>query len=606
MTSETPIGDGSNNNETHISTTTGMLGLVHDLGNIADTAYQKMHELWSFDDTLHSILVTLARDINLLETCCRAIGYSLPMTAASGDDLSIPARTQAQTTELESHLQLPRAKETMELSLASSIDLLKRILEGLGHVSTTNMAKIDAFINSLGTSNIHLAQHGPDSTIELGQAGAVPSQGALVDTLRRLNILQDSLPLRRKATSVFKKLLPHIDTLVKRLEDQILILEMFVIGAKLDILIQVPPRLVELQVIRDCLPQVIEGTMEKLQHRQIYEAAINSYLFMREIPPSDTLGDFMLHHYIEDLVPVLRATEETGWVVTFRNSPCFVEWILDIVATRESEQINIESRLSSLVYRLSMVSSDDYRILPPINFIQDSREEQVQYGLLYQLPDSFDAENDTIVSLASLFDSPSFPLEQRFKLAFGLANALRQFQTCQWLHEKISADNVVFVARNGSAANVSLHEPYIKGFGTSRLHTADSDKRASGSLENDYYQHPLRRQRVQTGPRAGKAMRRYRAEFDIYSLGRILLEIGAWDFVDDDELDESLQHLPSDVGSMYTDAVLWCLGMRRHSPVTESRLISLSDVNQPELGWSPLLIGLYEENVLMKIAECRV
>ena len=618
MATEIPISDGSNNNEAHISTATGVLGLVHDLGNIANATYHKIHELWSFDETLHSLLVTLARDVSLLETWCRAMGYSLPMTATGGDELGISARTPSQIPQLESRLRLPRARETMELTLSSSLELLRRILTGLSYVSSTDMTKIDAFIVSSGTANIQVARQGSGTAVELGQASAVPSHSALVDMLKRLNIVDDPPPLHRKATSILNKLLPHIDGLIRRLEDHTQTLEIFVIGAKLDVLIQVPPRLVDFQVMQDSLPRVIEETMNKLQHRQIFEAAINSYLYMKDIPPSRAQMNYMLKHHIADLAPVLRATENTGGAVSFRGSPCLVEWISDLAASTEEDMANIEGRLNSLVYRLSMVSPGDYRILPPINFIQDSRDEQVRYGLLYDIPRPFDVGRDIVVSLASLFASPSFPLEQRFKLALRLANALRQFQTCQWLHEKLSSHNVVFIARQDSPGNVSLHEPYIKGFGTSRFHTADSDKRVAGTMENDYYQHPLRRSQIKEGARAGKATHRYRAEFDIYSLGRVLLEIAAWDIVDESKLgeatelgddnafDDALRHLPSDVGSTYTDAVLWCLGRARHSPMEESRLTERPDTQQVDQAWSPLLIGLYEENVLMKIAECRV
>lgn len=599
-----PVDDRADGTgEQSFSTVAAAVSLIHAVPQIAETAYQKISELWSFDETLHSTLVAFARNIHLLEMWCRAVGYTFPIPGAP---LAIGPRGTVEIPDLETQLQRPQVKKRMELSLSQCLELIKLIQQGLSFVSTTNLGQIQDFLASLNSLDMTTSQESPARDIELGVGGgAIPSHQSLVD---RLGVLGHATSRHRKMSETFRKTLPRIEQLVKKLAEEISNLEIFVIGAKLDVLIQVPPRLIEV----DSLPHVIEETLSRVhaQDRMIFEAAINNYASLREVALTDALGDCMIQQRdLPDGLVQLRSRQQ----ISFRDDLCLLEWIPDLLVDNEADERQVERRLGNLVHRLGMVKPEDYHILPPIHFVrhQDSDQEGICYRLLYSLPDSV-RENDKLVSLADLlpteeseedgFECP--PLEQRFKLALVLSNALRQFQTCQWLHERLSSQNILFVAPAGDLSRISLHEPFITGFGYSRLHNADSDKRQDGTMERDYYQHPLRREMGDNR----KARYRYRAEFEIYSLGRILLEIAAWTRVPEDLADECLHHLKAEMGSRYADAVLWCLGKSLQSPVHGRQLSGKFALPQERGGsaWTSALIAAFEERVLMKIAGCRV
>ena len=156
------------------------------------------------------------------------------------------------------------------------------------------------------------------------------------------------------------------------------------------------------------------------------------------------------------------------------------------------------------------------------------------YGFVYRIP-AAEPGTKSISSITTLLQllehehtdrakaqySPN--LSERFRLASMLAGFLEDFHCIGWLHEDFNSNNVLFSSRvedNENDKNLSqtLERPYIIGLNRSRPDGQAWHTQGSWNGENlQNYQHP---EYGSTG--------RYRLEYDYYSLGLVLLEIGFW------------------------------------------------------------------------------
>lgn len=116
-------------------------------------------------------------------------------------------------------------------------------------------------------------------------------------------------------------------------------------------------------------------------------------------------------------------------------------------------------------------------------------------------------------------------LEDRYRLAHSLAVSLLEFHTVDWLHKSFSAHNVIFFNNESKAGKndfnriKALEAPFIIGFSRSRPNEpAAYTNGPEVSSESRIYQHPQYAERKHS----------YLPEFDYYSLGLIMLEIGLW------------------------------------------------------------------------------
>lgn len=119
-------------------------------------------------------------------------------------------------------------------------------------------------------------------------------------------------------------------------------------------------------------------------------------------------------------------------------------------------------------------------------------------------------------------------LEQRFQLAHTLASSVLEFHSISLLQKSISSFKIAFF----HSSNKSI-ESWLKGIGSPFflrfLHSRidDAETFTMGPTEDAHhrdYQHPSY---------LGKIGASYRTEYDHYSLGLVLLEIGLWRSLDD-------------------------------------------------------------------------
>ncbi len=117
------------------------------------------------------------------------------------------------------------------------------------------------------------------------------------------------------------------------------------------------------------------------------------------------------------------------------------------------------------------------------------------------------------------------PLEQRLQLAASICGTMSSLYSSGWLHKSLRSANVLFplVELPDSAAESRfICEPYVSGFEYSRQETDEESVNHAMMFSNvaaAIYRHPMYQ---------GESARGYRIEFDIYSLGLVLVEIALW------------------------------------------------------------------------------
>ena len=188
-------------------------------------------------------------------------------------------------------------------------------------------------------------------------------------------------------------------------------------------------------------------------------------------------------------------------------------------------------------------------------------------------------------------------LNKVFELARRLATALLEYHKVQWLHKNISSHSIIFRQVDPPAVAV-IDSPYIIGFNMSR---PDHPTEISRGPEDDpgfvNYQDPRYRD--------GRV--RYRTEFDYFSLGLVLLEIGMWKTLrkligPQEKLPVGLirkQYLPllgPRMGKSYRDAVSTCLSFDFRNDIPEDSPASQEQSNAAKLK--------FERDVLQVLGRC--
>lgn len=168
-------------------------------------------------------------------------------------------------------------------------------------------------------------------------------------------------------------------------------------------------------------------------------------------------------------------------------------------------------------------------------------------------------------------------IDERLHLAYNLANAVFEFHKIRWLHKNISSYNIIFFdidadgdTKSETPRKISLASPFLIGFSHSRPDEASmySNKLYSSDELLYAFHHP------NYGGVDGK-FTPYRTEYDYYSLGLVLLEIGLWWPLETimSSMDEELSReekrlqiksgyvpfLAGSVGEVYAEVVMICL-----------------------------------------------
>ncbi|ETS78632.1 hypothetical protein PFICI_10694 [Pestalotiopsis fici W106-1] len=217
--------------------------------------------------------------------------------------------------------------------------------------------------------------------------------------------------------------------------------------------------------------------------------------------------------------------------------------------------------------------------------------ELTSFGLVYRIP----AHENTPRTLYELLEarrpepgdkksSERFrpPLEYRFHIASKLCRCVYNLHEIRWLHRNIHSMNVICFQPKGARDAEAAQDPRLLGLGASREDSRNSFTQGyddDAQLRN--YHHPRY-----------LAQERYCAEFDYYSLGMVLLEVGLWASLakvaqnlpgaDDIQfrkaiVDKYVPRLDLTMGTAYMRAVQWCLTCYEESPSVDDGQRTRSD-----------------------------
>ncbi|KAL8868591.1 MAG: hypothetical protein Q9174_004890 [Haloplaca sp. 1 TL-2023] len=168
-------------------------------------------------------------------------------------------------------------------------------------------------------------------------------------------------------------------------------------------------------------------------------------------------------------------------------------------------------------------------------WVEDTR--RARNALVYEIPlpglaSSFDLnsrlQNLTLLSFlhhGADTDSTNMPsLEDRFRLAFNLASSLLHLHARGLLHRNINSRNVIFFTDEQTDISSST-KPWKKGIIRRPFLTSfdQCSEDVYGVLEEPFVSNIYRHPQSERGRRS-----LFRPQYDMYSLGLILLEIGLW------------------------------------------------------------------------------
>jgi hypothetical protein len=205
------------------------------------------------------------------------------------------------------------------------------------------------------------------------------------------------------------------------------------------------------------------------------------------------------------------------------SASMLVEWRHFSNDMGESTRLTQLSRIEGLA-RLLRVGSKPKGLRVPhcLGYIVDDWHPRV--GFIFEYSSSDSSSPTSPRSLWQSFETLSMPyLGDRFRLALDLSLTLSLLHTSGWLHKAFRSENVVFYPRPNESREdaTSIHHPNILGFEHSRPNNpnAFTDLLITDDHVSNLYRHPK-------GYRPGGE--RFSQDFDIYSLGIVLLEIGYW------------------------------------------------------------------------------
>ncbi|OAL55032.1 kinase-like protein [Pyrenochaeta sp. DS3sAY3a] len=206
------------------------------------------------------------------------------------------------------------------------------------------------------------------------------------------------------------------------------------------------------------------------------------------------------------------------------DRPILVEWRdYGHQSADETVQNEMFVRVDAIAEMLGQEKPKEFRGLHCRGFFHDL--QRAAFGLVFDyprsnLPDQSLKEPQSLQSL--LVQTSARPklhpaLDDRFWVAYKLCQSVLEFHLVGWLHKRLTSANVLFFPTSEHLEDDWFRAPYVVGFSHSRPDEMSAFTKGPEASKTDYYQHP-----------SYFVKGRYCAEYDYYSLGIVLLEIGLW------------------------------------------------------------------------------
>jgi hypothetical protein len=236
----------------------------------------------------------------------------------------------------------------------------------------------------------------------------------------------------------------------------------------------------------------------------------------------------------------------------------------------------LHQRIASLAVLLKLAGHPYFKTLPSCHgYVRYSHR---QFGLVYSIPDSADANREPIplysllpttsrrdltpFGMTKRISRNSLPtLEDRYRLAHALADGVLSLLSVSWVHKSLCSWNILLFRQQGTST-IDFSRPLIVGFGVSRR-----EKQDEVTIDTRDPDSPLRL--CQHPGLRGSSHVRFQPKHDIYSLGLVLFEIAMWQDLPsfDSPGREDLQAyvlnysavVAHRMGTTYRDAMMACL-----------------------------------------------
>ena len=233
------------------------------------------------------------------------------------------------------------------------------------------------------------------------------------------------------------------------------------------------------------------------------------------------------------------STEETNILV--EKIEYNASWVKDGHGDELLERVGAVVRLIRNFRSISRV-----QVLQCLGFFHEP--ESFSIGLVYRLPDLSPLRQDSSPQRnpISLRDFMTAMLQRRntrpflgtiFQLAHALASCILEYHTIEWFHKNISTYNIVFFPEDSSNESLlsAFNSLYLIGFNHARQSNESAFTQGPPSApEHRQYLHP------QYLSHQGH---RFRWQYDYYSIGVVLLELGLWRFISDWTLSDKWRKL---------------------------------------------------------------
>jgi hypothetical protein len=233
----------------------------------------------------------------------------------------------------------------------------------------------------------------------------------------------------------------------------------------------------------------------------------------------------------------------------------FIEWKPIDPKLRGVKALTIARRVDNVARLLREDSKPvELRTTNCLGYCEKGTEFDESFiGYIYALP----TPGTQPWSLAQIIPSLQKPHRSvRKQLAYTVSRALALFHLSNWLHKGIRSHNILFFG-DEDVSKIDLSEPYLAGFDFSRSDEVDPmTEIPDAAWEYDLYRHPHCQglpvepihEKQSTSEEHGKEVQKEEApqkkgeksgvkslsrepfckEFDLYSMGIIMLEVGLW------------------------------------------------------------------------------
>jgi serine/threonine protein kinase len=315
---------------------------------------------------------------------------------------------------------------------------------------------------------------------------------------------------------------------------------------------------------------------------------------------------------------------------TYQGQPIIVEWKHYSTKIPPALLSNLKRRVDMLTLQLQRSSQTaGFSVLPCVGHFDDEPRHRI--GIVFERPD-----NTTPISLRERMaqdrrSNRVRELGQRFNVAKTIVLAIYRMHSVGWLHKSMLSENILFSESVNEDA-LHLSTPFLCGFDFSRPDAPNEMTERIPSImiqvyndqERSLYRHPdLDYKHSAEDPTKLKPRStRYRKEYDIYSLGIILLEIGLWYPIKDlSKKDQTLEEFRQRLLEKYLPELRYRMGDRYFNVVhkclcggfgNESSEIAVSEGSSTEEEYiceyeqSQKFIEAFARDAVEELEKCEV